>query len=76
MTITWNFVIGSSNLDAFRYADGVFDVRFRGGSQYRYHDVPADVYDGFVKAESKGSYLARHIARNECYRCEKLPPEP
>lgn len=38
-----------------------FDVRFKGGGQYRHFDVPKVIYDDFLAAESKGSYYNLHL---------------
>lgn len=32
-------------------------VKFNSGDEYIYHDVPADVYQDFKNAPSKGRYL-------------------
>ena len=45
-------------------------LRFRNGDIYRYFDVPVQVYEAFLAAESKGRYFARHI-RNE-FRYEQI----
>jgi hypothetical protein len=67
--------VKSSNVAAVGYADGELVVRFNGGGVYRYRGVPPAVAAGLREAESKGSFLARHIARNKTYPVEKLPPE-
>jgi hypothetical protein len=36
-------------------------VWFESGEQYDYADVPRDVYEAFVSADSKGRYFAEHI---------------
>lgn len=33
------------------------EVKFRSGAVYRYFGVPAEIYDGFLVAESKGAYF-------------------
>jgi hypothetical protein len=45
-------------------------LRFRDGKIYRYFDVPVQVYDAFLAAESKGRYFAGHI-RN-VFRYERV----
>ena len=47
-------------------------LRFRAGDIYRYFDFPAQVYEAFLSAESKGRYFSRHIRnafRYERVRC-------
>lgn len=36
-------------------------LRFREGRIYRYFDVPVEVYEAFLAAESKGRYFSSHI---------------
>lgn len=38
-------------------------VRFRNGGEYHYRHVPQDVYDGLLKAPSKGTYFDQHIKK-------------
>ena len=47
-------------------------LRFHDGDIYRYFDVPAQSYEAFLAAESKGRYFSRHIRhgfRYEQVRC-------
>jgi hypothetical protein len=46
-------------------------LRFRDGNIYRYFDVPVQVYEAFLGAESTGRYFSRHI-RN-AFRYELVP---
>jgi len=36
-------------------------VEFRSGSTYEYEDVPYDVVNGFIEAESAGKYFNAHV---------------
>lgn len=45
-------------------------IRFHHGRSYAYYSVPDAVWDGFVAAESKGSYFSLHI--KDAYSCQKL----
>jgi hypothetical protein len=45
-------------------------LRFRDGKIYRYFDVPVQVYEAFLAAESKGRYFSGHI-RN-AFRYEQV----
>ncbi len=55
--------IASSSLAAVGYSQehGVLEVEFRSGRVYRYFAVPAKVYEGLMKADSKGAYLHRFV---------------
>ncbi len=33
------------------------EIEFRSGTVYRYFEVPAEIYGGFLVAESKGVYF-------------------
>ncbi len=56
--------VDSSQIERARYieADKAMEIEFkRGGAVYRYHDVPEDIFDGLLKAESAGKYLGTSI---------------
>jgi lysyl-tRNA synthetase class 2 len=40
------------------------DIRFVTGRRYRYADVPAEVYESLMQAESKGAFFNTHIRDN------------
>jgi hypothetical protein len=42
-------------------------LSFRNGTSYRYWDVPAEVYDQLLLAESKGKYFNLHIRNRYAY---------
>lgn len=46
-------------------------LRFHSGEVYRYFTFPADQYQAFVEAESKGRYFLSHIRNRFPY--QKLP---
>jgi hypothetical protein len=46
------------------------ELMFWSGRRYLYSDVPADIADEFVEADSKGSFYNRRI-RN-CFPCREL----
>jgi hypothetical protein len=46
-------------------------LRFHRGEVYRYFTFPADQYQGFLDAESKGRYFLSHIRNRFPY--QKLP---
>jgi hypothetical protein len=39
----------------------VLEIKFAGGRIYQYYDVPEDIYDGMLKAASKGKYFNANI---------------
>jgi hypothetical protein len=51
--------VDSSMLDAFGYDEQqqVLEVVFKRNGVYRYNNVPKEVYQGLLDADSKGSYL-------------------
>ncbi len=55
--------VSSSNLHSVGYDPNTstLEVEFRSGTIYQYFGVPEHVYDGLIKAGSKGSYLNTHI---------------
>ena len=59
----------SSNVVAIGYEDNKLYVNFKTGS-YVYYDVPQKIYDGLVKAESKGKYMWAHV--RDVYSYERL----
>ena len=58
--------VTSSNIAAIGYDDttNTLGVRFLNGTEYHYHGVPRDVYDGLVNAGSKGTYLNQLIKKS------------
>ncbi len=54
----------STQVSAFGYEPKTqeFAVRFRAsGETYLYKGVPADVFDAFMHAHSKGSFVHHHV---------------
>jgi hypothetical protein len=56
----------------FQEQSAFLDLEFRNGMSYRYHEVPAEVYEQLLRAESKGQYFNQHI-RNH-FRFTKIHP--
>ena len=46
---------------AYEARESFLQLEFRDGAIYRYFDVPADVYDDLLAADSKGSYFNKQI---------------
>ncbi len=61
--------VGSSNIASIGYDQKTktLEVEFLNGSIYQYFDVPQAVYEEFIRAESKGKYLAYQIKGNYRY---------
>lgn len=53
----------------------VLEIAFRSGAVYRYFGVPRPVFDGLLKADSKGRYFSQEIRnRFEFRRLEEIRP--
>lgn len=55
--------VDSSNIESVGYDDASQElhVQFLGGGYYVYHQVPRHIFDEFINAPSKGSFLNREI---------------
>jgi len=55
--------VRSSNIRSVGYdpASLTLEVEFHSGSIYQYSGVPETIYQGFMRAASKGSYFHNHI---------------
>lgn len=55
--------VESSNIESIGYdADSeTLEISFLNGSTYQYFDVPKNLYDDLISADSQGKYLAAHI---------------
>lgn len=51
----------SSNIKSIGYDKGTLVIEYLSGAQYEYYDVPQEVYDELVKAESKGRFVNQNI---------------
>jgi hypothetical protein len=62
----------SSNIASIRYEDAqmILEVTFHNGGTYEYFDVPSQVIEEFMSADSKGGFLAARIKGH--YRYSKL----
>jgi len=56
-------VVESTNLDSVGFDRGksTLEIEFRDGSIYQYYDVPEMVYEGLMRAGSKGRFLHENI---------------
>jgi len=64
--------VESSNLASIGYdaENEILEVEFKHGGVYQYFDVPENVYDELMNADSHGVYFSANI-RND-YEYEKL----
>lgn len=46
---------------AYDNGQAILQLEFRGGSVYRYFQVPSQTYQELLQADSKGAYFNRHI---------------
>lgn len=55
--------VSSSTLAEVGYHDPTetMEVCFKSGRVYQYFDVPRDVYDALMRAESPGGYLSSEV---------------
>jgi len=62
--------VNSTDLVAVGYDAGsrTLEVEFKEGRVYQYLDVPPDVYDGLMCAESLGKYFYAYIITYYRYR--------
>jgi hypothetical protein len=63
--------VQSSVMTFVKYDDdaGDLDITFTSGKTYRYLEVPLDIYDGLLDAESKGGFFNDNI-KDEFVYCE------
>jgi hypothetical protein len=62
-------IVESSLLSSIEYlSDQTLKLTFRSGVTYRYSAVPEAVVEGFIAAESKGTYFNRHVRNRFPYQ--------
>lgn len=57
---------------AYNHHRAVLQLEFRGGTVYQYFQVPHQIYENLLKADSKGTYFNRHI--RAFFPCTRLGP--
>jgi KTSC domain len=64
--------VTSSNLRSVAYDedDEMLEIIFKDGGTYRYHALPAYIYQNLMNALSKGKYFHQHI--KDRYRTTKV----
>jgi KTSC domain len=77
MTLTESapVLVNSTLLASVAYAgdDSILQLEFCDGAIYRYFAVPADIHNGLLGAESKGSYFNREIRGRFRYALIRRP---
>ena len=53
--------VESSNINSVGYDNEDLLVKYNSGTVYRYKKVPKNIYEEFIKAESKGRYMNSNI---------------
>lgn len=61
--------VNSSTVKAIGYDSGTLYVVYNGGT-YTYKNVPPMIYEGLLKADSKGKYLNENV--KSYFKYEKL----
>jgi len=51
---------------------GTLQVQFVGGGMYQYLEVPKELYESLMKAESKGKFMNANISRK--FKYQRVPP--
>lgn len=55
---------------AYDETSNTLNVEFRNGGVYQYYEIPPDVYEELVQAESAGVYFAQNI--RDVYRFARV----
>ena len=55
--------VSSTNLSRVRYDDNknILEIDFQGGRVYQFFDLPKQVFEGLLNAESKGKFFHEQI---------------
>ncbi len=59
---------GSIRSVGYEAETSTLEIEFQTGTIYQYSNVPSQVYDGLMRAPSKGSYLQTQIRSRYPYR--------
>ena len=64
--------VTSSSLASIGYSptQATLEVEFKHGAIYRYLDVPVDVFESFVAADSKGTFFNHAV--KDCYSYQRV----
>ena len=64
--------VSSSNLKSIGYENAILDIEFKNEDVYRFSNVPKDIYEALMNAESHGKYFNEHIRNKEIYDPKKI----
>lgn len=53
--------VNSSNISKVGYENNSLIVEYKSGALYKYKDFPKNLYENFLKAESKGKYMNSEV---------------
>ena len=56
-------VVISSNIKSVGFDNGILEVEFNSGAVYQYADVPKEIFDGIMSAESVGKFVNEKVIR-------------
>lgn len=62
--------VESTNIDKVGYLNEDLYVKFKTGATYRYKNVPKNIYEDFLAAESKGRFM-NELKKNK-YEYERV----
>jgi KTSC domain len=57
---------------AFDEARATLQIEFHNGEVYQYSNIPIELYNGLIVADSIGSYFNSKIRRNDLYPCRRI----
>ena len=65
--------VESSNLASIGYdsENEILEIEFNHGGVYQYFDVPQNVYDELINADSHGKYFAAYIRNSYDYKSSR-----
>ena len=58
---------------AYASSESILQLEFRDGAVYQFFDVPKEIYNRLLAAESKGNYFNRHIRAHFRYALLRHP---
>ena len=61
-------VITSSRIRDYQYKSQTLQINFLNGSVYEYFDIPKNIYNKFLNAETPDRFARRHIYHSFVYR--------
>lgn len=65
--------VKSSNISEIGYEKDKLRIKFKSGGEYEYEAVPDEIFQNFMKADSKGKYF--HAGIFSKYKFRKIEPE-